>query len=199
MSSIYFKADSQTHHTAYDIISKYHPDLRAADIKVGILMALSNKENQPAIKEGGMAVEGTIKIVSLKDRITKGFDVEIILDGDVWKQNDKNQIAILDHLLSRLEIKKNKKVKNKSKNEQDEHEEKDNVFEEEQFVTDDIGRPVIKFRQFDWNAGAGFTDVVARHGDCAPECRNVLKAMELIAQSKSPEDQTPADSSIQGT
>ena len=139
--SIYFKADQATVNLVGDAVRTWHPELRKAQIIVGVLFAVSNKEGQAAIKEAGHEVDGIIKIVPLKDRVSKGFDVEMILDGDSWKQKgEKYNIAFVDHLLSRLELKKPKSKKSKNEKASDESE----AQEEAEYMQDDIGRPVLK-------------------------------------------------------
>lgn len=184
MASVYFKADDSVKTIIGDVIRQWHPDLMKSQITIGILFAVSAKDDQPAIKEAGYAVDGTIKIVPLKDRVTKCFDVEIILDGDAWKtKSEKHRIAFIDHLLSRLELKKPTKQKNKKSDavhgedeDREEHDSEDN----QEYLTDDIGRPVFKMRKCDWNAGLGFRDVVERHKLFAPECDSVNNAKLII-------------------
>ena len=73
MSSIYFKADDSVKVMIGDVIRQWHPELLKSQIRIGILFALSTKDDQPALKEAGYEVDGIIKIVPLKDRVTKLF------------------------------------------------------------------------------------------------------------------------------
>ncbi len=50
---------------------------------------------------------------------------------------------------------------------------------------DDLGRPKLKTRLGDWNAGDGFKEVVARHGDYAAEFENLSRAMTAANAAKS--------------
>lgn len=156
MGNIYFKANEEHHKIAYRVMSKYHPELSKSRIQLGLLITLSNKEDQPAIKDGAY---GIIKIVPVKDRVTKNFDVEIIVDGDIWEKKPHLRDPLIDHLLSKLEIKKPKPKKG----------EKPKNDEEDDFLTDDIGRPLIKMRKCDLNAVSGFSEVASRHGDISIE------------------------------
>jgi hypothetical protein len=181
MASIYFKADSSVVAVVNEAIKKWHPELSKAQIQIGILFAVSGKDDQPAIKEAGHPVDGIIKIVTLKDRVTKGFDAEMILDGDSWKQmGDDDRLAFIDHLLSRLELKKPKKKKDKKNDAVHGDDEEQEEFEESEFLQDDIGRPVLKTRKWDWNAGFGFREVVERHGAHAPECHHLNHAKSIV-------------------
>lgn len=184
MASIYMKADANIHSLVDHAISSWHPDLAKTKVKVGVLFVLAARESQPPLKENGHHVEGTVKIVPLKDRVTKDFDVEMLLDGDEWTAGkSEHHLALVDHLLSRLEVRRPKKKKKKSKGSEgavhgSDEERKDH--EEQEFLTDDIGRPIIKLRKGDWNAGIGFRDVVDRHGGFSVEKRNLDKAQIII-------------------
>lgn len=158
MGNIYFKASDEHHKIAYDVMQKYHSEFSKAGIQLGLLITLSNKEDQPAIKDGAY---GIIKIVPVKDRVTKKFDVELIVDGDVWKKQPELREPLIDHLLSKLELKKHKPKKN------DKAKPDDEALPDH--VTDDIGRPVIKMRKCDLNAISGFAEVATRHGDISIE------------------------------
>lgn len=182
MAGIYIKADEMVHSLANLAVKNWYPDLQKVKLQIGILFVLSARESQPALKENGHPVEGTIKIVPLKDRVTKGFDVEILIDGDEWKtHHDEHKIALLDHLLCRLEVKKPKKKK-KKKNQATTHgtDEEREEHEEAEFITDDIGRPALKLKKGDWNAGFGFSEVVERHGNYSLEARNIDKARYTV-------------------
>jgi Putative phage metallopeptidase len=182
MANIYLMADESINLLVNSVIKNWHPDLFKVNLKVGALFALAGRETQPAIKENGHEVEGIIKIVPLKDRVSKGYDVEMILDGDEWKDNQHNhKIAVIDHLLSRLEVKKPKKKKDKKKLAVHGTDDEVKQHEPDEFITDDIGRPVLKIRRGDWNAGFGFREVVERHGLFSPESRNLDKASIIVA------------------
>lgn len=184
MSSIYFKADDSVKVMIGDVIRQWHPDLLKSQIRIGILFALSTKDDQPALKEAGYEVDGIIKVVPLKDRVTKLFDVEMILDGDAWKsKSEKHRLAYLDHLLCRIELKKPKSSKPKKSNtdngsdeEREEHDKEENA----EYLTDDLGRPVYKLRKYDWNAGVGFRNVVERHKNFAPEYDLISNAKIIV-------------------
>jgi hypothetical protein len=49
---------------------------------------------------------------------------------------------------------------------------------------DDIGRPKLRLKKGDWNAGDGFRDVVARHGDHAAEFENIRRAYAVACEAK---------------
>ena len=160
MGNLYFKANDDHLKIAYSVMGKYHPELKKARIQLGLLITMSNKENQPALKDGAY---GVIKIVPVKDRVTKQFDVELIVDGDIWNKRQDLREPLIDHLLSKLEVKKHKNNK-KSPDPEDK-----TADDAEEFVTDDIGRPIIKMRKCDLTAISGFAEVATRHGDSSIE------------------------------
>lgn len=160
MGNIYFKASEEHHKLAYNVMAKYHSELSKARVNLGLLITMSNKENQPALKDGAL---GIIKIVPVKDRVTKQFDVELIVDGDVWNKKHELREPLIDHLLSRLEVKKHKAKPNQKEDEDD----------VDQFTTDDIGRPIIKMRKCDLNAVSGFAEVATRHGESSIEMQQL--------------------------
>jgi hypothetical protein len=183
MASIYIPANDAVIAMVKKVAGQWHPDLIKAKVDFGILLVLAASEKtQPAVKENGHAVGGTIKIVNPKDRITKKFDVEILLDGDEWKTDrDEHKVAKFDHLLSRLEVKKPKAKKKKGGGGavHGKDEEREDHAESE-FAMDDYGRPQLKIRKGDWNVGYGFADVVKRHGDFSPEVKALDKARAIV-------------------
>lgn len=141
-----------------NVMKQYHPRLSDLEVRVGILMAYN--ADGPPVKHGGYPALAKIKPVPLKDRVTKGFDAELLIDEQAWKELSKEtQAALLDHELSHLSL----VVK-----------EDENGREIVQI--DDIGRPKLKTVPGDWNTGDGFREVVARHGEASIEFENARKA-----------------------
>lgn len=188
MPSIFIPADAKTEALVELAVKNWHPDLLKTETKIGTLLVLAGSENQPALKENGHQVDGTIKIVAPKDRVSKKFDVEMLIDGDEWRNDDQaTRLAKVDHLLSRLEIRRRKPKKNKKKH-------RDNpaaahgtnaeqqAHSETEFQVDGEGRPRLCIRKGDWNAGYGFRTVVARHGKLAPEARNAARASVIVEE-----------------
>jgi hypothetical protein len=183
LANIYVKTDESIMTLVNHVMQQWHSDLAKARVRVGVLFALSARESQPALKENGHAVDGTIKIVPLKDRVTKDFDVEMLLDGDEWGANkQEHRLAIIDHLLMRLEVRKPKLKKKKKRVVHGDNTERED-HEEPEFLSDDIGRPILKLRKGDWNAGIGFRDVVVRHGAYSIEARNLERARVIVEEA----------------
>lgn len=88
---------------------KFHGD-RLSEVKIGVIMAhaaVDDKTGQIkgcAIKgHAGSPAAACVKVVPLKDRLTKGYDVELLIDGDHWPSTPlATQIALLDHELTHI-------------------------------------------------------------------------------------------------
>jgi hypothetical protein len=144
------------------VMDECHPSLALMGVRVGVLFAYNS--DGPAVKHAGYAALAKIKNVPLKDRVTKGYDAELLIDEQEWKDLSKDQqAALLDHELSHLRLVTKE------------------VEKREVVQIDDIGRPKLKTVPGDWNAGDGFKDVVARRGEDAIEFENVRRAHAYAA------------------
>src|SRR5207237_2850403 len=93
----------------------------------------------PAIKHHGSPARATIKVVALKDRLTKGYDAELLIDEAEYNQMRPEHInALIDHELCHLAL----------------------ALKKGKIVLDDLGRPRLKTIAADWDAGDGFAAVV---------------------------------------
>jgi hypothetical protein len=169
MGNIYFKANDAYLALAYDVMKKFHYDLNKAKVQLGLIITMSNKEDTPALKDG---VQGIIKVVPVKDRITKSFDLELIVDGEFWKAKQELRESLIDYLLNKVEV---KRVKKKAKG--------DNK-EEPDYMHDEVGRPVIKMRKCDICAVSGFMESIGRHGDKSIEMMQLTEIMNRISAAK---------------
>jgi hypothetical protein len=167
MSTTYQTADDDVRDTLTEVMRKYHPGLAAADVQVGILMA-SNPEGN-AVTHGGYPAFAKIKVVSLKDRVSKHYDAELLIDESEWNRfRHEHRLALLDHELSHLTTVPLK-----------EDEATAALADDPKAPTwklDDLGRPKLKTVPGDWNGGDGFRDVVSRHGAFAIEYENLNRA-----------------------
>ena len=156
MATTYQLADEEILTLLQIVRDRYHPVLKANDVRIGVLMAIAGVDEDtgektgPAIKGyAGAEAAAQVKPVSLKDRVVKQYDVEILLDGDLWpKLTEPQQIAILDHEMTHIEP---------------------------TGEVDDLLRPKVKMRKEDFVAW-GFWEVIQRHGPAAMEHR-ALKAL----------------------
>ena len=163
MSITYWKADVAIEAVVSTVIAKWHQDLQKAEVKIGIIMCSSDKEEVPALKHGGYPALATIKIVPLKDRISKNYDAEMMIDARFWADStEERRVALVDHELCHVRLKEPSKGQENVK-----------TIGELSIVYDDINRPLIRTVPGDWNIGDGFEEVVKRHGLVAHEVTSV--------------------------
>jgi len=158
----YSKPDDETLELLDLVMKRFHERLKHAGVRVGILMAFADVDEKtgerkgPALKGYGEAqAAAKIANVSLKDRLVKGYDVEMLIDGDSWDTRpDEEQIALLDHELTHVELTGD---------------------------LDDLGRPKVKLRKEDFIVW-GFLGVVQRHGAMALEAQSVRHLIDQHGQ-----------------
>jgi hypothetical protein len=178
MGTVYWKADASIVAFIDNVMEKYHQDLHINKVKIGTIMAMSSSEETTALKLHGYPVAAMVKIVPLKDRITKEYDVEMLVDATLWKESSiKRKTALIDHELSHLAVKRKKPEKPKKG---EPVKESGNLGE---VVYDDIGRPVVKTVKADYNVGDGFLHVIQRHQEESFETININNAMNIIEQA----------------
>jgi hypothetical protein len=157
------------------MLTTHHPRLAEAAVRVGICVGYN--PDGDAITHGGYPAAATMKVVKLKDRVTKGYDAELSVDERVWRDlTDAQRLALLDHELSHIDTidvpeKQLKELRAES-------------ADAVSWKTDDIGRPKLRSVPGDWMAGDGFTQVVARHGLDAIEYRNIAHAKASADQAR---------------
>lgn len=158
----------------HNTIDRWHHDLSEHGVRVQLIMAESD-DDKPAVTHGGYPALATVRSVALKDRLTKGYDAEIVIDYRWWRDAPpRKRVALLDHELMHLEVKM-KEVKRKR-----------GYRGPKEYVVDldDLGRPKLKLRKGDWNAGDGFADCVTRHGDDAVEFENLRDCWKVAERVK---------------
>lgn len=115
-----------------------------------------------------------IRPVPLKDRLTKEYDAELVIDGAEYEQLRPGQReALLDHMLSGIDT--------VDRGEDDPDEDQGEGASKVTWRVDDLGRPKLKTVIGDWHAGPGYAEVVARHGTDAIE-------YELLSRCKARAD-----------
>ena len=163
----YQKADLDVLDYLARMLTAYHPRLREAGVQVGVLMAL-NPEG-PAVKHGGYPALATIKVVSLKDRVSKGYDAELVIDQTEYERlAEGHRLALCDHELCHLQLVP-LPPKQLARIRQDDPQAPD-------WKLDDLGRPRLKLKPGDHNVGDAFADVIIRHGQAALEYQGYLRA-----------------------
>ncbi len=158
MGKTYDKASPTTISQMKAVMAAYHQRLMENDVRVGVLMVYAHKDPKTGEKKGnaieglgGQAGAACIKVVPLKDRLTKGYDAEMMIDGDAWPSlSESSQEAILDHELTHLVP---------------------------EYKTDDLRRPILKIRDEDF-AVWGFISVVERHGKAAMEYQGLKHLLD---------------------
>jgi hypothetical protein len=154
------------------MIDQHHPRLAEAGVKVGIMVAYN--PDGDALTHGGYPAAASMKVVKLKDRVTKGYDAEMSVDERVWRDlTDAQRLALLDHELCHIDT---VDVPPKQL--------KELPADAPRWKTDDIGRPKLRSVPGNWNAGDGFTQVVSRHGLNAIEYRNIAHAKASADQAR---------------
>jgi hypothetical protein len=167
MATSYSEADDTILQCMTDVMREYHRDLADAGVRVGVLVAANDKE-EPAVKHGGYPAIATVKIVSLKDRVLKQRDAEVLLDKYAFDQlSPPQQDALFDHVLSHIQLKSAHREVIEDKFGEPTGE------TELRWKTDDLDRPKLVAVKGDWSAGAGFELVCRRHREHAIEFYNL--------------------------
>lgn len=133
------------------VLKQYKPAFVREGVKIGILMAAN--PDGPAIKHGGYPAAAKVKVVPLRDRVSKAYDAEIVIDEEHWEDElrAEHRLALLHHEVCHLDLA---------------------LDQYGQLKRDDLGRPKLKLLAGDWNGGDGFREVVEAHGDYALEVMN---------------------------
>lgn len=147
-----------------EVMRKYHPDLAAAGVRLGILLAYN--PDGDAVKAHGYPALATMKPCNPRERATKGYDAELTIDEAVWRGLNRNhRVPVLDHELSHVALVPLTPKELAAARAYD--------SAAAWWKLDDRGRPKLKSVKGDWNAGDGFTAVVERHGRWAAEFLNL--------------------------
>jgi hypothetical protein len=161
MTTTYTPAKSDVTDVLETVMGRYHGDIADNGITIGILMATSDEEGEPAVKLHGYPCAATIQITSYKNRCLGIADAVITIEADIWKTfTEAEKIAVLDHELTHLELVYDK----------------DGVLK-----TDDANRPKLKMRLHDWQLG-GFAVIAERHGAASIESQEFRAAYHTYYQ-----------------
>jgi hypothetical protein len=157
-------ADADVQNLLAQVMAEHYPRLHEAGVKVGILMA-RNTEG-PALKRGGYEVLAMIKPVPLKDRLTKGYDAELLIDAREYEEfRERRRESLLHHELGHIDTVDLTPAEMKAREED----------ESVTWKTDDLGRPKLKSVPGNWNCGDGFVRTVAEYGTDAVEYENIRR------------------------
>jgi hypothetical protein len=169
----------------------WHPDLEEAEVRIGVKTA-SNSTSAP-IKHGGYPALGKISIVSLKDRVSKKYEAELLIDAmDYSDLEAPMKLAFFDHELSHIDL--IALPPNELK-----------IAKQEKapwWKLDDLGLPRLRSVKADLNVGDAFEAVIQRHGYAAVEWRNIDRAWAwaskhlAAAETQEAEEHEPAGSAV---
>lgn len=135
----YQRADSTVTEIANAVLCKFpdHKPILDARVKIDYLFAYASSETECALTLHGCKALGITRKLGLKDRAKGNGDAEICIDADWWNHAlPEEREALLDHELYHIEV--------------------------DELKRDDLGRPVIRLRQHDFQFG-WFAKVAARH------------------------------------
>ena len=162
MSKTYELPTRETLNLLEEVKKKYHKGLIDYDVQLGVIIVHAAVDEKTGERKGhaikghaGAPAAAQVKIVPLKDRLIKKFDVELLIDGDGWDDlTRQEQVALLDHELTHIMV---------------------------TGEIDDLKRPVVKMRDEDFIVW-GFLDVVRRHGAAALEAQSVKRLIDKHGQ-----------------
>ena len=152
-------------HLLAEVMERYHRPLHDAGVRVGIVLAQSDGDSPP-VTHGGYPAVAKIKIVALKDRLSKSFDAELLIDRQEFEDlTERQRAALIHHELCHVALSKYSYRKA-----QDQY---GNVIEggeeEIRFAADDLNRPKLKMRKGDRNFGDAFESTIKLYGSDALE------------------------------
>jgi hypothetical protein len=166
----YTLADIDATNLLARVMAAHYPRLHDAGVRVGILFA--RNADGPALKRGGYEVLAYVRPVPLRDRLTKGYDAELVIDGGEWERlRPRQQESLCHHELGHLDTIDLTPAEMKARE----------GDESVAWRTDGLGRPKLKRVPGDWIGGDGFDETVAVYGADAIE-------YEAIARCKAKAD-----------
>lgn len=173
MSTTYEKCTHEAHPDVLSIANQVlcayecHKPLLDAKVRIDYVFAsaeCNEKTGAPMddpLKLHGYPCFAIARKISLKDRAKGMGDAEICIDRHQWEAaNELEQSALLDHELSHLQV----------------------VFDKRGLVRDDLGRPKLKLRLHDVQAG-WFADVALRHGNASQEIKQARAYFDAYGQA----------------
>ena len=178
MATTFEMADEVTVKLMERAMEIYHAELKRYEVKIGVILAFGEEDKEGEIKRPimnqGTPCAAKVKIVSLKDRLTKHVDAEILIDGNYWQElDDERKLAIFDHELEHIKLK---------------------INAEGEVEKDSQDRPKMKLC-FDSICFWGFASIAERHGTNSQEylCfqQLLLKYSNILNPKRSVTDNEP--------
>lgn len=157
MSKSYSKAPDECGERVAHLLKLFHPDLVKAGVTVD-LISIANDDGEPCLTHQGYPAAAVVRIVDSKGRTMGRGDAEIVIDEAYYiGLTDAEKDALLDHELYHIELKMRT---NKETG-------------EEMLALDENGRPKLKLRKHDVQAG-WFSEIAKRHGAASLERKQAL-------------------------
>ena len=160
MAKKYEKADVEVMGLIQHCLDSWHDDLVNADVRIGAQM-VSTDGDGPAITKNGFGCSAYVRCLATDERLHIPFDALITLDAVVWeKMTEKERIALLDHEITHLVLKRKKN---------------------DQVKLHLDGRPIMGCRGHDFEV-TGFASIIQRHRGHAIETKNVKFLTDTYGQ-----------------
>lgn len=174
MPTTYSEAPTEAVSLLAKMLKAHHHDLVECKAQIGVLFASNDKG--PAVKSNGYPRAAQVKVVSLKDRVRKKIDAEVIVDALVWERlTDDQRAALMDHELEHL-----RRVEWSAKRYKKMLAEDGDVL---RWKLDSLGRPKLKTVPADIDVGDAFASIIQRHGKAACEFRNAAQFHEFAEKA----------------
>lgn len=158
-----------------EIMFDYHRPLHDAGVRVGVILAKADDRVVDAIVRKKHPLYAEIKVVPLIDRLTKGFDAQLLIDRrKYYDLRLESQKALIDHELSHIELAAY------AYHLQEDKYGKATGEREISCERDDLDRPKLKSVPGDADAGDYFARVVRTWGVHAVELKNIRAAHAAI-------------------
>lgn len=161
---VYSLPDESVTDVLAEALKKYHGELSKINIRIGIIMVSSEDKDgepdgKPALKSAsGHPAAAKVGLVSPKDRLTKHYEVEILIDSQAWgEMTPAKRLAVLDHELTHVEVTKGG---------------------EGEVKVDAYGNPKLKLIPDQFHLW-GFLEIAQRHGTDSSE---VLCMRDMVSQ-----------------
>ncbi len=169
------------------VLKRNYSDLTKEKVTIDLLEAMpgldekGEEKDEHAIVVGGYPADGCCSVTPYRWRVKGCADAEIQIDKHWWDHHsEKERLALIDHELYHLELKRNKK--------------------DDTVRRDDLGRPKLGIRKHDREFG-WFDEVAERNGEHShevqqartllhPEARKIYQ-LELDFPKQQP-NRTPA-------
>lgn len=153
----YSKAPDECAARVAHLLKLFHPTLVAAQVTFDLL-SVADEEGESCLTHQGYPAAAVVRIVDAKGRTMGRGDAEIVIDEPSYMgMTEPEKDALLDHELYHVELRMGVK--------------KDT---QEEFVKlDENGRPKLKLRKHDVQAG-WFSEIAKRHGAASLERKQAL-------------------------